>query len=162
MGVAQDLLALADRLAHPLPTEPQQASFRRSISTAYYALFHLLVQEAVQNWNGSPTAQRGLERKFEHRTMKEVSNSILRNKWRGWSTPSLPVPVELELVAAVFVLLQEARHEADYDNSKTWSSSDVLGFIADTREAFENWTAIRADPAANEYLLSLLIGIKRE
>src|SRR5580658_11169218 len=99
MGIAEDLLTLAGRLANPAPQEPEQASFRRSISTAYYALFHLLVQEAVQNWNGSPTAQRGLERKFEHRTMKEVSNSILRNKWRGWSTPSLPVPVELELVA---------------------------------------------------------------
>jgi len=94
--------------------------------------------------------------------MKDVSNSILRSKWRGWSTPSPPVPVELEVVAAAFVLLQEARHEADYDNSKIWFSSDVLGLIADTREAFENWTAIRINPAANEYLLSLLIGIKRE
>lgn len=65
-------------------------------------------------------------------------------------------------MAAAFVLLQEARHEADYDNSKIWFSSDVLGLIADTREAFENWTAIRINPAANEYLLSLLIGIKRE
>jgi uncharacterized protein (UPF0332 family) len=83
MGIAEDLLTLAGRLANPEPTEPEQASLRRSISTAYYALFHLLVQAAVQNWSGSATARFGLERKFEHKIMKDVSNSVSRNSWRG-------------------------------------------------------------------------------
>src|SRR5665213_1522111 len=98
MGIAEDLLTLAGRLAKPAPTEPEQASFRLAISTAYHALFHLLVQESVQSWNGSSTARFGLERRFEHRTMKEVSNSVLRSSWRGWSTPSPAVPAELEAV----------------------------------------------------------------
>src|SRR5580704_4725659 len=161
MGVTQDLLALADRLAHPLPTEPQQASFRRSISTAYYALFHLLVQEAVQNWNGSPTTQLGLERKFEHRTMKDVSNSVVIGNWRRWSNPSPAVPPQLSGVAAAFVDLQEKRHQADYDNAKTWSAIEVRNLASDVHDAFENWTTVRDDPTANEYLLSLLIGNKR-
>src|SRR3984885_10812839 len=116
MGIAEDLLTLADRLANPAPTEPEQASFRRSISTAYYALFHLLVQEAVQSWSGYTTARLGLERRFEHKPMKEVSNSVWRSTWRGWSTPSPPVPKELQAVARVFVKLQETRQQADYDN----------------------------------------------
>ncbi|MGP0074165.1 MAG: hypothetical protein ACLPWF_19810 [Bryobacteraceae bacterium] len=162
MGIANDLLAIADRLAQPMAGEPQQASFRRAISTAYYALFHLLIQEAVQSWNGSSSARSGLERRFEHRTMKEVSNSIVRGKWRGWSTPSLAIPIDLEAVAAAFVELQEARLQADYDNTKTWSSADARVLVEDVHDAFANWTTVRAHPAAKEYLLSLLIGDKRE
>jgi uncharacterized protein (UPF0332 family) len=162
MGIAEDLLTLAGRLANPAPTEPEQASFRRSISTAYYALFHLLVQEAVQSWNGSATARFGLERKFEHRTMKDVSNAVWRNSWRGWSTPSPVVPPELEAVAEAFVKLQEARQQADYDNAKTWESMAVQAKITDAQTAFVNWAIIRTHPAANEFLLSLLIGNKRE
>ena len=59
------LYTLAGRLANPAPAEPEQAFLRRSISTAYYALFHLLVQEAVQCWTGSTTARFSLERRFE-------------------------------------------------------------------------------------------------
>jgi hypothetical protein len=162
MGIAEDLLSLAVRLADPAPTEPEQACFRRSISTAYYALFHLLIQEAVQNWNGSSTARFGLERRFEHKTMKEVSNAVLRNSWRGWSVPSPVVPAELEAVAKVFVKLQEARQQADYDNAKIWESTAVQAQVTDAQTAFENWRKIRTHPAANEYLLSLLIGNKRE
>jgi|SRR5580658_2264219 uncharacterized protein (UPF0332 family) len=162
MGIAEDLLTLAGRLANPAPQEPEQACFRRSISTAYYALFHLLVQEAVQNWNGSSTLRFGLERKFEHKTMKDVSNAVWRSSWRGWSTPSPAVPTELEAVAQIFVKLQEARQQADYDNAKIWKSTDVQAMLADAQRAFVNWGSIRTHPTANEYLLSLLIGNKRE
>jgi uncharacterized protein (UPF0332 family) len=162
MGIAEDLLTLAGRLANPAPEDPQQACFRRSISTAYYALFHLLVQEATQGWNGSSSARVGLERKFEHKTMKDVSNTVLRSFWRGWSIPSPVAPAELQTVAKVFVDLQEARHQADYDNARTWKSTDVQAIVTDAQTAFANWSKIQTHPAANEYLLSLLIGNKRE
>jgi hypothetical protein len=162
MGIAEDLLTLAGRLADPAPTEPQQASFRRAIPTAYYALFHLLVQEAVQSWNGSSTARFGLERRFEHRTMKDVSNAIVRSSWRGWSSPSPVAPTELRTVAKTFVKLQDARHQADYDNSLTWAFMDAQAMVTATQTAFADWAKIRTHPAANEYLLSLLIGNKRE
>lgn len=155
-------MTLAGRLANPAPEDPQQASFRRSISTAYYALFHLLVHEATQSWNGSPSARVGLERKFEHKTMKDVSNAVLRSSWRGWSIPSPVAPAELQDVAKVFVDLQEARQQADYDNARTWKSTDVQAIVTDAQTAFTNWAKIRTHPAANEYLLSLLIGNKRE
>ena len=52
MGIAADFLELRRALGpDPAPGELEQASFRRSISTAYYGLFHLLVQDAVQSWN---------------------------------------------------------------------------------------------------------------
>src|SRR5271170_1516903 len=162
MGIAEDLLGLAARLADPVPGELEQASFRRSISTAYYAVFHLLVQDAVKSWHGSLAARFGLERKFEHKTMKEVSNAVWRRTWRGWSSPPPQVPRELEAVAQVFVKLQESRQQADYDNAKVWEPVEVYAKVGDAQFAFINWALIRDNPAANEYLLSHLIGNKRE
>lgn len=110
MGIADDLLTLASQLTTPATTDPEQAWFRRSISTAYYALFHLLVQEAAQQWAGSRPAQLGLERTFKHDQMKEISRIISTGSWKSWSTPPLPVPPELRDIAKRFIGLQEARH----------------------------------------------------
>jgi len=162
MAIAEDLLALAGRLAKPVTGEPEQASFRRSISTAYYALFHLLVQDAVQIWSSSTSAQLALERRFEHRVMKDVSLAVAQGSWKGWTTPTIPIPAELRSVAWALVNLQRARHQADYDNAELWGYSDVQAVVVDTHDAFDNWAKIRTHAAANEYLLSLLIGSKRD
>jgi hypothetical protein len=162
MGIADDLLALAGRLANPTPTEPEQASLRRSVSTAYYALFHLLIHEAVQAWSGSASARFGLARRFEHKTMKQESQTVMQGSWKGWSTPPPLLPPELQTVAKMFVELQEGRLQADYDNAKIWAPTDVLAKVERAGVAFDNWAKIRAHPAANEYLLSLLIGSKRK
>jgi len=62
----------------------------------------------------------------------------------------------------VFVKLQEARQQADYDNAKIWEPIEVRAKIVDAQFAVINWALIRGHPAANEHLLSLLIGNKRE
>jgi hypothetical protein len=81
---------------------------------------------------------------------------------KSWSTPQLTVPIELKKLADAFVRLQEARHLADYDNTKIWTSTEVHERLDDARTAFQNWQKIETDPAAHEYLLALLIGKKRE
>jgi uncharacterized protein (UPF0332 family) len=162
MGIAEELLALAGYLATPPSPAFEQASFRRSVSTAYYALFHLLVHEAAERWSARPAARLGLERAFKHDNMKEVSRVVWTGSWKSWSTPQLAVPVELKKFAEAFVRLQEARHLADYDNAKVWKFTEVDQWFAQARTAFENWQKIQTDPAADEYLLALLIGKKRE
>jgi len=57
-----------------------QASLRRSVSTAYYALFHLLIQDASANWSRLDTRDY-LARAFEHKTM--------RRHPRGQRTPRM-------------------------------------------------------------------------
>ena len=52
MGLAEDLLRQADHLAAYERLNPSQASLRRAVSTAYYALFHLLIGEAALRWSG--------------------------------------------------------------------------------------------------------------
>ncbi len=44
----KDLLEQAERLAMLEIKKPKQASLRRAISAAYYAMFHLLVDEACR------------------------------------------------------------------------------------------------------------------
>jgi len=51
MPFADDLLEQAHHLATREAGEPKQASLRRAVSTAYYALFHLLIDEAVSQWS---------------------------------------------------------------------------------------------------------------
>ena len=162
MAIADDLLTLAGNLAQPTQADPEQAWLRRSISTAYYALFQLLVQGAAQCWAGSPAARLGLERTFKHAQMKEVYRVISTGSWRGWSTPQLAVLQELRDIAKSFVGLQEARHQADYNNEKNWTSTEVSAKLADAQVAFQNWKRINGSAVADEYLLSLMIGAKRE
>jgi hypothetical protein len=78
------------------------------------------------------------------------------------STPSPVAPAELEAVARVFAKLQESRQQADYDNARIWESTEAQAIVTDAETAFANWTKIKTHPAANEFLLSLLIGNKRE
>ena len=162
MGIADELLTLADQLASPSPTDPEQAWLRRSISTAYYALFHLLIREASLRWTGSPASQLGLERTFKHDLMKDVSRAVSRGTWRGWSAPPLTVSRELREVAEAFAGLQDARHQADYNNQKIWSQAEAKERLSVAHSAFQNWKKIRGTPVADEYLLSLMIGKKRE
>ena len=48
MSLPRDLLAQAKLLATKEKSRPKQASLRRSVSAAYYALFHLLVDAAAR------------------------------------------------------------------------------------------------------------------
>ena len=69
MTLPRDLLAQARLLAEKEPRRPKQASLRRAVSAAYYALFHLLVDEASRRLVGGSnrTALRSsLARAFDH------------------------------------------------------------------------------------------------
>ena len=50
MSFADDLLEQSYHLLNKDGENPKEASLRRAVSTAYYALFHLLIDEAVGNW----------------------------------------------------------------------------------------------------------------
>jgi len=76
MAFADDLLEQAYHLANLETGDPKQSSLRRSVSTAYYALFHLLIDEAVGNW-GVARQRSILARTFDHGKM---------NDWRAIRT----------------------------------------------------------------------------
>ena len=161
MGLAEDLLVQAEHLAAYEGLSPSQASLRRAVSTAYYALFHLLVDAAAVRWHGSPEARTGVERGFHHGAMKSVSRQFERQNWRDWHGRREPVPAVIRIIAGSFADLQEDRHLADYDNHEPWTLTEVEDILKATRLAFQHWDAVSADPMAGNYLLAMLLSKQR-
>lgn len=162
MVYADQLLEQARHLAKRERTRPRQASLRRAISTAYYALFHLLIHEATLNWKRAD--QRALfARFFEHGKMKSASDRqrgechrYLNSRLNASDEPLLDCMRHLYRVAHTFTQVQQFRHIADYDNSTQWTRTNVLDQITAVETAFASWRAIREEPMAQTYLVSLL------
>jgi uncharacterized protein (UPF0332 family) len=164
MPFADDLLELAQHLANLEPENPRQASLRRAVSTAYYALFHLLISEATLNWNRIEL-RSALGRVFEHGKMKgasEEKRSELNSEFKKNppSSPELTTLKHLHTVADTFIQAQQKRNDADYDTAQEWTQTDVLTQIDAVSAAFRSWNIIREEPVAQAYLVSLL-GKKR-
>jgi uncharacterized protein (UPF0332 family) len=160
MPFAEHLLEQAEHLATREKQRPRQASLRRAVSTAYYALFHLLIREATGNWKRA--AQRPLlARGFEHGRMKaacEKKRSELRAHLGIIPPPAdLTIARQLLAVADMFIKSQDLRHLADYDNSRTWTRTQVLTQISDITAAFQSWKVIRNEDLAQDFLIYLLV-----
>ncbi len=153
MAFAPDLLEQAYHLARREKKKPKQASLRRAVSTAYYALFHLLISEAVANWRRGDQ-RASLARAFEHGKMRSASQKAAGSTVSGHSPK---VVTDLRMVANAFVELQQRRHTADYDNSQKWSRTQALSQINLAAAAFKSWHAIRSEKIAQDYLLSFLV-----
>src|SRR5580658_5802915 len=153
MAFAQDLLDQAYHLANLESDDPKQASLRRAVSTAYYALFHLLIDEAVGNW-GVARHRSILARTFDHGKMKGISEDHITSFYSSGQPPS---GAQLKNVAQAFVQLQGKRHTADYDNAFIWSKDNAIVAIDTVRAAFIDWQAIRDQDTAQDYLLQLFL-----
>jgi hypothetical protein len=80
MSLPSDLLSQARHLLVREPRRPRQASLRRAISTAYYALFHLLTSQASRMLVSSDPLQLLVSRTFTHTEMYKV-------RWTPLSRP---------------------------------------------------------------------------
>ena len=119
MPYPDDLLEQARRLAKREKKKPRQASLRRAVSTAYYALFHLLIHEATLNWRR--VDQRPLlARFFEHGKMRTASRKQTDDLNAFFKTnppagPELNTAKHLHRIADTFFQAQQQRHTAGYD-----------------------------------------------
>ena len=160
MSFPEDLLELAQELAGLHPETPHQASLRRAVSTAYYAIFHLLIAEATANWS-RPELRTILGRCFDHGPMKtasetkvsQINKELEDNPADG---PKKAVANHLRTVAKVFIQAQQRRNDADYNMAREWTPVEAYAQIASVREAFRSWHAVRDEAAAQAYLVSLL------
>ncbi len=78
MSLHAELLKQAQFLARKEPKKPTQASLRRSVSASYYALFHLLVDDATRlmlSGNVRRPLRDSLARAFHHSAMKQTAES---------------------------------------------------------------------------------------
>jgi uncharacterized protein (UPF0332 family) len=157
MAFAEDLLKQAFLLLNKESKNPTQASLRRSVSTAYYALFHLLIQEASANWSRADTRDY-LARAFEHKTMKQACTWAENATYGPAISPQ--VVAKLRSVARAFRELQLQRHLADYSNATKWDRIKASAKINQAKTAFNDWKSIRNEFVAQKYLASLLSNYK--
>jgi hypothetical protein len=139
-----------------------EANVRRAVSSAYYALFHLLIRDAVLNWKHADQHAR-LARSFDHKRMKDASTAILKElgdipiqSTAGANAGQQVARFRLSTVAQAFVDLQQARHKADYDVGEPFGPVDAAVDVAQARLAFATWADVRDEPLAQRYLYSLL------
>src|SRR4051812_38005464 len=81
MVLHDDLLTLARSMVPeyrpPYPPTPAEANLRRGVSTAYYALYHLLVGEAMTRIVADPALRPRVARSFDHTKMKLEDGRVL-------------------------------------------------------------------------------------
>ena len=134
MSLHGDLLRQARHLATKEPRRPLQASLRRAVSAAYYSLFHLLVDEAVNRMISAPRDSPKLSPGLDGQLLQP----------------------ELLSVAATFVDVQQARHEADYDTARRFTRVEVLDLIDRVEQATKDWHDVRRTAPADTFLVGSL------
>ena len=164
MSLAHDLLDQARVLAGLDVRRPKQANLRRSISAAYYALFHLLIADAIERIGPRIPSNLGprIGRAFSHRQMKQVCRSISDSHASTILRELRPAGFSrgLVVVATNFANLQDERHRADYDLSAAYTRFEALEYVDLAYGAFREWKALRDHEEANVFLSALLFAIR--
>jgi hypothetical protein len=162
MSLHDDLLDTARALIRRNQNRPTQADLRRSISTAYYALFHRLIDDGIARLASGANQPEAFGRAFGHTDMKKICQHLQKSPLPPQITAFFgpAVPTELKNVAAAFIELQDLRHAADYDRGRSppFSKADARDAVGRVETAFRDWEQVRTTPAAQVFLVLLLLG----
>lgn len=155
MSLHGDLLNTARYLLRRNNNRPSGADIRRSISTAYYALFHRMIDAAVVRLSSGPDQQAVLARSFEHGKMKAICQGVRKQPLPPLIATCLggAAGAELKRFAEVFVALQDRRHDADYSRTASLTKQDGQDSIGKVEAAFADLALIEATPAGQAFLL---------
>ncbi len=131
-----DLIETASALLSPAGGKPTEASLRRAVSSAYYALFHCLAHECANlliGGSGSDRSEatwRQVYRALDHGPAKTKCKK--REMIRKF-------PEEIQSFTKTFADLQEKRHSADYDPFAQFTELDVSTNIAAVEAAISRF-----------------------
>ncbi|HEY8379618.1 MAG TPA: hypothetical protein VIK91_24165 [Nannocystis sp.] len=159
--LAEDLLAQAEVLAALDPSRPKEASLRRAVSTAYYSLFHLLLDSFEQQF--APGLRRAVDHSAIARASRIVKESfdVQQNNPQAYRPVAplkeITISAELRSVAATVLDLQIARIQADYDVRASYTRRDTQQILASCRAAHVTWAQRRGKPDARAYLCMFLV-----
>lgn len=164
MSLPQNLLALCETM---LPGEnqrgrPDAATLKRCISTAYYAVFSLLVHAASSMLAGNSAGRKELRgyvaRAFSHNEMAEACKGFAGGNLNKGLKPCLQsISTDLKDIAATFRSLQQSRHDADYNILQRPKKTDARQAIQDAKRVFLSWDQVKGTDEARIFLLALLV-----
>jgi uncharacterized protein (UPF0332 family) len=160
VSLAGDLLEQASHLSQRDAGRPRQASLRRAISTAYYSLFHLLIEDAVSLLVRESTLRPAVARSFDHKNLRSAAQAI-GEAHRGPAgihglRPFVRQPVSNDLaqLCDTFVDLQEQRHRADYDTGQRFTRAQTALLVSAASSAHATWHRERNTHNARVFLLA--------
>ncbi len=134
---------------------------RRAVSASYYALFHLINEDAVRILAPNVTTETSyrIQRWFEHAKMKEICGRFLKEKLEQPLSGLIgdSASAHLQTVCRNFITLQDARHAADYDQGYAIDRTEALKHFASAVYAVAAWNRIKETGEANIFILSLLL-----
>jgi uncharacterized protein (UPF0332 family) len=104
--------------------KPRHADLKRSVSTAYYALFHILARNGADLLVGAGPAR---PKKAWSHVYRALDHGFAKNACREAANLSFP-PGIIEC-AKEFIELQEIRHKADYDPGARFTRVEVLDWV---------------------------------
>ena len=127
---------------------PSEAGRRRAVSTAYYGLFHILIEAGARLIaGGQPTLRAQVSRAYSHSTALKVCEAFWRSGSRPFVEPFatlLTTSVDRRLIdfAENFVQVQGARVVADYDLQASFSDAFARERVSAARSAASAFTEI--------------------
>ncbi len=125
-----DLLALADDLAQRDSGRPKQASLRRAVATAYYAVFHALAKMCADQLIGFSKpweVYTPIYRSIDHGGDRKVLREARKDPASGPTVAAIGV---------IFSGLYDKRIEADYvPEPFKYSRREVKDLIQEARDA---------------------------
>ena len=160
MDLIDEFFAHAVKLSAPgEPSTTEQVDFRRAVSAAYYAVFHLLTMTAAESWAVGRERPR-FARLFDHGKVRAASLALpgkLKERLGGNPSPDDQKTADtLGAIAKDFVALQQDRNSADYDNARVWSYTEVENVILRAHNLYMSWHTVSKTPFAESYLLDML------
>ena len=114
---SNDLIEQAKALARIESGRPKEASLRRAVSAAYYAIFHELcriIATSLASANAPPHIYASMYRVLEHRAARSFFDRLRRQDSDEFKLLGKDATT-LAKVGFNFILLQNQRMTADYD-----------------------------------------------
>lgn len=154
------------------PGRPALADLRRATSTAYYALFHQIIQHGAMDF--APAADKTVlatvARWYTHtgiriaadavitgdrpvalaKVRKQDRNAVMALRSAAGASPGQALPKDLVVVADTFVNLQAARHSADYDGNYDPVRAVTMNHVIDAEGALNSTWSMWNAPAWTE------------
>ncbi len=165
------LLAMAQSAVNPATMaagRPSQAVLRRSVSTAYYALFHFVGDAAARQMVGSGTSSEMVARRhLLRRTLSHDQMTVFCRSVAGGTLGRLfQLPdgagacfrpgTDLRDFARVVVRAKEQRQRADYDLNAPFDLSEARDLVEDVARAISGWRQIAAADRAMFLMCAVL------
>lgn len=143
---------------------PSETNHRRAVSSAYYAVFHATTESIAESVlpAGADSGQRGrLRRWVPHAKIRATCEYVTKASALGGEQRDEPggfggqvgswpmfsfataggrrsaVSTELLSFARLFLRLQGARHDADYDHAAQFPKALALSYVGEARRAVE-------------------------